>query len=95
MKTPPMSERRRAQMLLIGDGVISIPHYLYYLDRLTRCDEVLDFLIREKLIGQKLADCIQFEHGNSVLRFAQWAIMKLDHEKKMKPIIAGKDFQLR
>lgn len=87
-----MEKRRQDLMLLVADGDPGIPRVLYYLDRLKRCDEILLFLVSQKLVGKKLAESIKAEHDNSILNLAKWALLKIDRALEVRPIIAGKDF---
>lgn len=80
-------------MLRIGDGVPDTLPLLYHLDRLTRCDEVLAFMLREKITGQKFAGKVKNEHGGSILEFVKWAIQKINRDLEKRPIVAGKDYR--
>lgn len=89
-----MTPIRREMMFKIADGNVQIFPRLYHLDRLTRCDDVLAFLLRENITGRRFLDCLREEHGGSVLELAKWAIKKINRDAETRPIIGGRDFIL-
>ncbi len=88
-----MTEIRRQMMLRIADGAPEATRPLYYLDRLTRCDEILCFMLTQRLTGRKFIDSLNHEHDGSILEFAKWAIMRIDRNLEKKPILFGRDFR--
>jgi hypothetical protein len=89
-----MTELRRQMMLRVADGVRENLSHVYHLDRLTRCDEILAFMLREKITGQKFAGKVKNEHGGSLLDFVKWVVQKLNRDLEKRPIIAGRDFRI-
>lgn len=70
-----------------------ILNFLYHFDRLTRCDEILFWMIKNRIIGKYFHESIILEKWTP-LALAQAIIQKIDKENEKKPIIAGRDYIL-
>jgi tRNA A37 threonylcarbamoyladenosine biosynthesis protein TsaE len=91
----PMSEERRILHLMVMDGDASAAPLLYHLDKYRRADELLKWLIRNGLTGRRFVEWVKCEHGNSVLKAGAYLLMKIEHEKKTRPVLIGDDYLTR
>ncbi len=92
--TPTMSWTRRVRLWeVMGDETRNpeMLQALWHLNNLVRCDEVLEWLIREKKTGPRFIQFLK-EQGSSVLWVASEILKRLEHEKVRRPIIAGRDY---
>ena len=88
-----MSPIRREKMLAILDDSPELPTILWHFDKLTRCDEVLDWCLRNKVTGKKLVAFYQ-EKGCSILALACDILRRINAETVSGKIIAGKDYHV-
>lgn len=86
-----MNEIRRQMMLKIADGNMSTLPILYHADRLRRCDEVLQYLLKNKLTGNQLLSYFQ-EQNSSILNLLSDILRRVDKERQKQKILAGKDY---
>lgn len=91
-----MSERRRELMLTVlnerPSSKVLLTH-LFHLDRITRCDELLHWLIKARLTGQTLIDHI-IAGRVTPLELARFVIKRLNRDLVERPIIGGRDYIL-
>lgn len=64
---------------------------LYFLDSFIRCEEILRWLIANRLTGKDFLEWRNYLFGNSQLEMVQFILSKLDKSEK-QPIFYGKDF---
>lgn len=89
-----MNEERRRLMLEVNQGHPAGPPYLYHLDRFKRCDEILRWLIRNKITGERFIGWVRGEYEGSILRAGAAALQAIDRESGPRKIIGGKDYLL-
>lgn len=88
-----MNEIRRQMMLKIADDEMRVLPILYHADRLTRCDEVLMYLIKNNITGIKLLNYFQ-DQNNSILNLLSDILRRVNKESKKQKILAGKDYKV-
>ena len=86
-----MTPQRRDLMLRVVDGHQSVLPLVYHADRLTRCDEVLVWLIKNNITGFRFISFFQ-EKDFSILQTFSDVLRRINKEKQCSPIIAGKDY---
>ena len=69
----------------------TITYFLFGLERLTRCDEILAWLVRQNLVGQRFLDFTKNE-DLTVLTLARHALKKIDLDLNEKAINYGRDW---
>lgn len=89
-----MTEERRTMMLLIAEHHPAAPPYLYHLDRFRRCDEILRWLLKNKLTGMRFVQWVRNDHAGSILKAGADVLRRLDREAGPRAIIGGKDYLL-
>lgn len=80
-------------MLMIADGDMRVLPILYHADRLTRCDEVLAYLVSNRIFGIKLLNYFQ-DHNNSILNLLSDILRRVDKASEKQKILAGKDYKV-
>lgn len=82
-------------MLELAEGDISHPvlPILRILDGHVRCDEMLHWLIKNRISGRDVALMVRFQFEMSPLNFMKWLISQIDHHREMKPILVGRDYK--
>lgn len=89
---PELSHERRQKMLRIIDGHPNLPLVMYQWHKLRRCDEILDWLLRNRITGMNLFAWLRGEYQFHTLSMAKFILMKVDKEKEEKPILVGRDY---
>lgn len=80
--------------VLDGQGANPIlVNLLWQLDRLRRCDDILKFLIENRLTGNNLHEGI-VQNRWTPLGLAQAVIKRIDKDKIIRPILAHKDYRV-
>ena len=93
----PMDHRRRDMMLRIIDDVSTqndfnlITTFLYHMDRLSRCEHILKWLILNRLTGKNFSEWVKINRF-SPLSLSKYVLMKIRKDSELKPIFAGKDY---
>ena len=88
-----MSDRRRNLFMAVADGVQTTFPMLYQFDRLTRCDEVLDYCFRNRITGHNLMALLN-EQGKSVLNVISELLRRINKERRKSEVIVGKDYRI-
>lgn len=88
--TPQISHPRREKTLRVLDGNQNLFPVMFNWHHLTRCDELLDWCLVNRITGNSLSDFIKLNGG--ILKTAGFILMKIDREKQTRPIIVGKDY---
>lgn len=90
-----LTEKRRFLMLKVLDGfpngnaIVALSIF----DRYRRCDEALQWLIKNKLTGRRFCEFMQYEHGWKALFALKDIMRRVYNESEERPIIGGKDFR--
>lgn len=87
-----MTEYRRQLMLTLCDNDMRIPPILHQLDAYVRCDEVLQWLIKHRFIGNELFLLVRHKYSNSVQSLVKDVLRRLNKDSENKPIFYGKDW---
>lgn len=89
-----MNESTRQLMLRICDGdTDQVPKILFLIFKdYPRHHEMFEWLVRHRIIGKTFLGFFRESHQNSPMLLTAFLISKIEHEKKMRPIIFGEDF---
>jgi hypothetical protein len=89
-----MTPRRRALMMRVMDSKPEILPYLHFLDRFARCDDILRWLIENRLTGQSFLEWAKQSFDISMMNMASFVLKRVekDNSRDIRPIIMGKDF---
>lgn len=90
-----MTERRRHMMLIIAESNQAVLPILHMIDDYVRCDDILDWIIRNRLTGEEVVSMIKFQFKMSPLTFIKWVLSKIDKERELRPILMGRDMKPR
>ena len=85
-----MTPKRRALMFKVMDDKEEILSYLYHLNSFVRCDDILKWLIDNKLTGKEFLSWAKFHFGVSILELASFVLAQIDKHRK-PGIFFGKD----
>lgn len=86
-----MTNRRRGLMHRVMNGDQRVVPFLHYLDSWRRCDEMLQWLVRNHLTGKEFILWTQFNFGASMLSMAQYITRRLEKDSEGRPTLLGRD----
>lgn len=78
-------------MFKISDGKEKALPYLHFIYNMTRCDEALSWLVKNKICGQRFLDFVRMECDNSLLKLGSVLKSKIEKEKELRPLYVGRD----
>lgn len=88
-----MTDSRRELILKCIDGDQRLLHLMHAFTMFYRCDEMLQWLIVNKLTGLALYDWSHSESfAGSYFQTAKFVLTKVKREKELQAVIGGKDF---
>jgi hypothetical protein len=94
MNAKGMTALRRRLIFRVADGYDPCLPILHFLDSMHRCDEILGWLIGNRLTGKNLCEFLQIQFGNSMLNMTKFIFMKLDKVTEKQAILLGRDVKL-
>lgn len=86
-----MTESERYKMLTIIDGQNEAIPFVFQIDKFRRREEILDYLIRNRITGKKIIAYFQDEK-RSILNMIADVLRRIDKRKNKAKIIGGKDY---
>lgn len=89
-----MTQRRRELIFKVLAEEIAntkLLYFVYVLDRLTRCDDILGWLINNRITGRNFKAFIE-EYKLTPLSLSRLIIRLMAKEEQERPIVYGKDF---
>ena len=87
-----LSPERRLKMLKVIDGHPGLPTVMFHWHKFRRCDEILDWLLLNRMTGNTLFAWLRGEFEMGTLSMARFILMKIDKEKEERPILVGRDY---
>lgn len=93
--TKPIAGKRREMMLRICEGRPDIAPPLYTIYQHVACDEIFQWLLDNKLTGEKFRLWLLNEYANSSLMMIAHVVKKITRDVKVRKQYAGKDFLAR
>lgn len=89
-----MTARRRALMFAViaDQQTPEMLHHMHFFDDLVRCDEVLDWCVKNKVTGRAFLYFVR-EYGGTPLPAAQEILRRIFREAKPRPLFAGTDIR--
>lgn len=83
-----MDPRRRELMLKVVNGCSDqrVLTALYWWDQHHRCDDVLRWLIKNRLTGYNLVTWLDEHYSRSILEPLKWILMRVDRGNEMRTI---------
>lgn len=88
-----LNERKRKLMLQVWDGHDPVVPWLHTMDNLYRCEEILSWLINNKLVGIRFIQYLRHDHENSLLKMCSHILKTVLGYNEPRPIVAGKDWR--
>lgn len=93
-QTPdPIPEKTRELMLAVFDGEARTLTQLHFMSNLERVDEVLTWLVKNKITGKKFLGWLQEEFDGSLLDCVCDILRRVNREILARPLIHGKDIR--
>lgn len=91
----PMTEAHRQLVLRIVDGKQELLPVVFFWHGFTRCEEILNWCLRNKLTGINLIAFLRETIGQRplVMQAGQEILKRIDKENELKPVIVGRDFK--
>jgi hypothetical protein len=87
-----MTPRRREKLLRVMDGKLELTVYLWHWNQHRRCDQILDWLIQNRLTGGRLSSWISGQFRGSILEPLRHILQRIDRDPEPKPVIVGTDY---
>lgn len=91
-RLPGMSQRQRELVLRAADGHLDTLPILYNFLNYKRCDEIMSWLLQNRITGHNLIALVNREFGNQILSVVKYILMKIDRDRVMKPLFLGRDY---
>lgn len=89
---PAIDPRRLDVMRRVADGIPALGVPLWHFNSLTRCDEILAWLLRNRITGAELQMFMRIYCHNSILGTAKEILRRIDANETAQPILVGRDF---
>lgn len=92
---PKISSQRRELIFKVLDDFIN-PGMLRVVHELTNyryCDNILLWLIANKITGKELNEFLNIQFKGSILSMVQYVVKIINKDNEIKPIIYGKDYK--
>ena len=85
--------RRVELMQRVADGNLQIGVPLWHFNNLTRCDEILSWLVRNRITGKEFLLFMKFYCGGSILNTAKEVLRRIDANEECGAILVGRDYR--
>lgn len=76
----------------IADGNAQALPILFELDGFVHAERMFRWMIANKITGETFVEMVQNQFQHSWLSFGKWVVMRVNKDKEVKKVIAGKDF---
>ena len=86
-----MTPRRRELFFKVVDDDQRALPILHHANRLTRCDDILTWLVENNLTGRRFVDFFLLNEA-SILKTYQEVLKRINKDKIIQPIFAGRDY---
>jgi hypothetical protein len=86
-----MTNQRRELIFRAMDGNHNALPILHFISNWYRCDQIISWLIENRITGTQLCQFANKQFGNKLLSMCQFILMKLDHHNEVRPVYVGKD----
>ena len=87
-----MTPLRRKFMLNIVQDRSEIVPFMHYLDRFHRCDDMLEWLVKNNLTGLRFLDFTKDRCKGSMLEVARYLLQRCEKTKEARPVLIMRDF---
>lgn len=90
----PMNPRRRALNLSVIDGDFRVMPYLHHFDMYVRCDDMLTWLVKNKLTGKNFYEWARRYYEKSYMGPAQEILRRMNKEAENQVVKFGRDVKI-
>jgi hypothetical protein len=90
-----MDTKKRELFFRVIDGDSRLIEIMFHFDRFTHCERMLEWLIQNKITGKTFFDLYLNTFKASWLSMGKWVVMRVNKDKELKPVYAGKDFRVK
>jgi hypothetical protein len=90
----PMTAQRRKLIFAVADGYDPALHILAFLDSLERCDDVLRWLIANRMTGKALCEFLHVQFGNKMLAMTKFILKRIDKTREEQALFLGRDVKV-
>lgn len=87
-----MNEYRRELLFRVLDDEPKLLPTLHQLDHYVRCDDMLRWLIQNRLTGKNLLSWMNLYFPKSILNMPEFILFKIKKDLEQKPVVYGKDY---
>jgi hypothetical protein len=88
----PLTSRTRELAHTVLNGDHTLLPVLCYLASYRRYDQILTWLVQNRMTGYNFRQWIALQWGNRLMGMAQEILRRIDRDTEVKPIFYGKDF---
>lgn len=88
-----MTPHRRTLMHQVMDHQPAILPTLHFLDRFVRCDEMLQWLVDNKITGKEFLNFVHFKFPESQLSMAKFILKRIKKSRDDGKVFQGRDMQ--
>jgi hypothetical protein len=86
-----LDPRIRDLMLEVWDGDRRVLPHLHRMENVVRLEEVLVWLVRQRITGSRFIGWLKEEQGGSLLKAISFILQKVNRDLVARPLIHGKD----
>lgn len=90
---PIISYETRDLMLSVWDQENATLPYLHRMQNVVRLNEVLGYLVRQRITGKKFIDWLQQEHGGNLVDAICFVLKKVNRDVVSRGLIHGRDWK--
>lgn len=87
-------KRRELILKVVGDDT-RVMEVMYHFDHFVHAETMLEWLVKNKLTGKAFYELYLGEFKASWLSMGKWVVMKINKDKEVKALYAGKDFRVK
>lgn len=93
-RIPTIDPRFHAKMQRIADGQAHVGFYLWHFKSLARCEDILDWCLKNRVTGKEFLLFSRFYCGGSILETAKEILRRIDKSETTAPIVLGRDYRI-
>lgn len=86
-------QRTKFHLLMAGVYNDRMLHHTHQLYNFVRFEEMLDWLIKNRITGKRFLEFVDVENEGSMLRVGSVILTRVHRDREPRKILAGRDFR--
>ncbi len=89
-----MTPQRRELMMRVMDNHydLLLPKYMYFFDKMVRCDDILRWLIKARWTRKEFMEAIEHHFKHSPFQMGKYILSEIDRELETRRTMHRKEF---